>query len=440
MTSSNYFKYGAIIALIALIIIYNFTVIKPVLLILILLAITVLVYKIKTTPDKTNISNLNIIGIFLVLLLVTYFVYSSSISTQIIYEPKTIEETIAYSTGSNESIKTISIKNIGRDSLNTQLVIEGNKIIDAGLLANELKDINNKIKNSTEKIITPYNCTLIDSLSKSTLLINSSLFNIKTLVKEINPNNINNESMHNDILENQTLIGSELGRMNGMVQNKSISDILNHTGIMINDSKNLTNIEIIERELGNVSKMVEIINSDANSIDKSVSNISEIVKNIDKEIEYLDSSLSNSSAIIGNISMEINNLNRNLTSIEQIAQKENLSNILSQTEVLKKEIDLINSSINRESSIYISFSPLSIIDSGETKFVSAKIDTSMATISGKYRGAIIIQANDKKLYEAIPLAFKIKGANDDTAKPKSDENGTNKSYNINLNVNGTLRR
>lgn len=211
-------------------------------------------------------------------------------------------------------------------------------------------------------------------------------------------------------------------RININVEGNKIKD----TRLLVNELRTAT-----DNILDDVASIKNIKKDSANSIKTNV-------ENIKKNITHLDSGASNLSDIFKNISLDIEYISNNISYIEHettegknITTKDPLKDLMSQ-------IASIKSNISHDGAIFVSLSSNPQIESGEMKFVSAEIDSSLATTNGEYNGALVIEANDKKLYKEIPIAFKIEGAEGNSVGSKSEENKSITSYNITLNVTGSL--
>jgi len=201
-----------------------------------------------------------------------------------------------------------------------------------------------------------------------------------------------------------------------------------------------------------LSTATHIIYHDVSSIEKikaidknSAKSINTTIVDIQKNIQYLNSSISNLSAIFKNISIDIRNINNDINSIEnetnllnETTDSHNKTSILNLINDSKVQLASINADITQYGAISVSLSHSPKIKSGETEFVLVEIDPSLATTNGEYNGAIIIEADNKKLHKVVPISFKIKGTTIGSAELKSNDSKSIATNNTTLNLTGSL--
>lgn len=113
-----------------------------------------------------------------------------------------------------------------------------------------------------------------------------------------------------------------------------------------------------------------------------------------------------------------------------------IKNLGSNAVVLNISAD--GNNIKDNGAIFISLSSHLQIERERTEYVSVKIDPSLATTNGEYKGAIIIETDDKKLRKEVPISIKIKGITSSSAEPKAKENKSVTFKSVTLNLTGSL--
>jgi hypothetical protein len=258
--------------------------------------------------------------IFVISLVISVFFFSSS-PIHVIVEPDVINETFTFPSGVNESIKTISIKNVGKDITALNITADGNNIKDTRLL--------------------------VDQLNARTRSILADVSNME-----------------------------------------ATDDI---------DKKNATSIRMA-------------------------------VTDLKESINYLGNGVSDLPSIFKNISIYTERMNNTTSSMDNNATIHDDLKIL----------DSIKSSMVHNGTVLVLLSYSPKIKSGETEFVSVEIDPSMALRNGEYKGAIIIETDDKKLRKEVPISIKIKGITSSSAEPKAKENKSVTFKSVTLNLTGSL--
>lgn len=326
MISSDCFRALSVFSYLVLIIInylYDFNVSYS--LIVVLLIASFLYLSCCKGDKKNNIclernAEFHLIMIFVISLVISVFFFSSS-PIHVIVEPDAINETFTFPSGVNESIKTISIKNVGKDITALNITADGNNIKDTRLL--------------------------VDQLNARTCSILADVSNME-----------------------------------------ATDDI---------DKINATSIRMA-------------------------------VTDLNESINYLGNGVSDLPSIFKNISIYTERMNNARSSMD------NNATIHDDLKVL----DSIKSSMVHNGTVLVLLSYSPKIKSGETEFVSVEIDPSMASRNGEYKGAIIIEANDKKLRKEVPISIKIKGITSGSAESKAKENKSVTFKSITLNLTGSL--
>jgi|GEM_PF-4111930 len=326
MISSDCFRALSVFSYLVLIIInylYDFNVSYSLIVVLLIASFLYLSY--CKGDKKNNIclernAEFHLIMIFVISLVISVFFFSSS-PIHVIVEPDVINETFTFPSGVNESIKTISIKNVGKDITALNITADGNNIKDTRLL--------------------------VDQLNARTRSILADVSNME-----------------------------------------ATDDI---------DKKNATSIRMA-------------------------------VTDLKESINYLGNGVSDLPSIFKNISIYTERMNNTTSSMDNNATIHDDLKIL----------DSIKSSMVHNGTVLVLLSYSPKIKSGETEFVSVEIDPSMALRNGEYKGAIIIETDDKKLRKEVPISIKIKGITSSSAEPKAKENKSVTFKSVTLNLTGSL--
>jgi hypothetical protein len=326
MVSSDCFRALSVFLYLGLIIInylYDFDVFYSLVVVLFIASFLYLSYCKKDKKDNICLernAEFHLIMIFVISLVLSVFFFSFS-PIHVIVEPEAINETFTFPSGVNESIKTISIKNVGRDITALNITAEGNNIKDTQLLANQL-----------------------NARTRSILA------------------DVSNMEATDDI-----------------------------------DKINATSIRMA-------------------------------VTDLNENINYLGNGVSNLPSIFKNISIYIGLMNNATSSMDNNATIHDDLKIL----------DSIKSNMVHNGTVLVLLSQSPKIESGQTEFVSVEIDASMASRNGEYKGAIIIETDDKKLRKEVPISIKIKGATSGSTESKAKEEKSVTFKSVTLNLTGSL--
>lgn len=230
---------------------------------------------------------------------------------------------------------------------------------------------------------------------------------------------------------------------------------LNKTISLKNLGNNVANLNISAN--GNNIKDNNDIRLFANQLNSSIKNISDSAstlgeseidaksnKSINTNITYIKKNIdnlakgpSNPSLIFKNICRAIENITTTINSVDNGSKPLSEATKTLINNIKEKSVS-IKSDIVNNGAIFISLSSHLQIERERTEFVSVEIDPSMASRNGEYKGAIIIEANDKKLRKEVPISIKIKGITSGSAESKAKENKSVTFKSMTLNLTGSL--
>jgi hypothetical protein len=172
---------------------------------------------------------------------------------------------------------------------------------------------------------------------------------------------------------------------------------------------------------------------DTNSNNSINANITHIMENIDS----LSKDPSNPSSTFKNMRRAIENITTTINSVENGSKplREETKTLIDN---LKSELISMKSDIANNSAIFILLDTPPQIEPERTGYVSMEIDPNMALRNGEYKGAIIIETDDKKLRKEVPISINIKGIASGSTEPKAKENKSVTFKSMTLNLTGSL--